>query len=1489
MATRNFSVRLTAEGGAQLIQVLKDAAASSTEAEAALRNLSQSSPQLASVADGVQAKLGQVADKLKDVSGTANAANAPLGQNVKNLKDHGEASGQAAFAARQLGVQIEQTISGIATGQPVLMTLIQQGHQVTDVMTATGVGFREMGAAAKDVFFALGGFYTLGGAVAIAGLGELIIQSEKAVSQNLALQTALRATRDDYVAMAAEATAAAHAVAATTGIGSADARSAAQAFAAAPNFHGTQAQLEALIKSAHDLAVVMGVTLPVEAKELAAAMQDPGAEADKLAKEHFPGFTQALAETIKQMQASGETGKAFGIVMDTIRDHVDGAADASKTRMQVALEDLGKAFTSTGNDGKSFANVLANEVDAVLAGVVKSITAVVNTIDWVRQHIPNSVVNGVLGAIPGVGAIQGLAQFGGNGSAPIPANALGAVQSGIQTSVITSAAVNGLDPSFLARLQLAEGVFKNGQWLTSGAGAVGPMQVEPATFSGMLKQPSAYPTVVGLNDLSNTSQNVAAGSAYLSHLLNKYGDPAVAVMAYHDGEPAVDAIIAQLPGAVTQDPAILHQAIANAVSPAAAAEAARVTAGYAGTGLAVAAAAKASGGTYGDTLSPQQQIDNALGVYLKQNTLSAQITANKAAQDTVSAGIAAATQTGDVESVKKLSEALADLKLKEADLLTPQEKLAQAAKDSIAALSAQSGYERDMAQVEAQFTKVTKDGTVAIDEHALAINKAAEQVKLATNYSDAIEATNKATDAELRIAAAYDGTAASLTHAQNYEKAYAQALLDFDRNSPDFTQHVLDYAGALDRSSDATLRLQQEQSSVQALTGAFSSAMDQLGQGIANAFLSGSGQAVNFGNIVRSVIGSIISEVAKLAIINSIFQQNNPTLGAALGALGNNSSAASPGSSGGFGGLSNLSSALSIGKLFSGSGSTGGIRSGLSSLFSTGSTSGLLTGLGGLFSTGAASNATLLASDLGGITAGAGSIGGSAGLLGGLGSSAGAAFSSIPIIGWVIGAALNASQNLSSGTTTSAPNLLTTAFGGLDGNIIGIPGLGKKNSTWGTAIGSVLGGVVGSLIGRQFGPKPASPYSQTNIGVDNGLLTVGASMQQIDASNLQQTTQDVTALDAALQSLGITITSLGGITQTGQNTPGGFQDPSKAADIASAFPSFRFGVANDNTLNAYLGKTSFASLSDLQTAVSTYETLVKTTIPALTGQTAATNSLQQAIDAINAQFNAAITTAQQYGVATDSLTAAQQKAVDQAKASAANAAQDQTNVYAIRGAIDAASLSGNPQDMLAAQLWQFDRNAWAEKTQLDASLTATFGDSYRATAQYADEMAQLETDLGQERLAIQKQYNSQLAATAQSAVSGLSTWLTNFMQGSASPLNDNAKLSLAAGQWSKDAAAAQGGNLTAIQALTGDANAYLSAGRSVYGSGTGYVSIVDAITSTIGKVTSLPSDTLTAGVLQSEIRTQTQQLTDTLNAIVDAVNGVRTQLKLTPLPTRIAA
>jgi soluble lytic murein transglycosylase len=93
-----------------------------------------------------------------------------------------------------------------------------------------------------------------------------------------------------------------------------------------------------------------------------------------------------------------------------------------------------------------------------------------------------------------------------------------------------------LNPALLAAVIEQESKFDAGA--RSSAGAIGLMQLQPATAQGIAKYTGGSKFVVA--DLDDPEINVRYGAWYLHHLLQKYGDERLALAAYNAGQQNVD-------------------------------------------------------------------------------------------------------------------------------------------------------------------------------------------------------------------------------------------------------------------------------------------------------------------------------------------------------------------------------------------------------------------------------------------------------------------------------------------------------------------------------------------------------------------------------------------------------------------------------------------------------------------------------------------------------------------------------------------------------------------------------------------------------------------------------------------------------------------------------------------------------------------------------------------------------------------------------------
>jgi soluble lytic murein transglycosylase len=99
----------------------------------------------------------------------------------------------------------------------------------------------------------------------------------------------------------------------------------------------------------------------------------------------------------------------------------------------------------------------------------------------------------------------------------------------------------GLDPALIAGVIFAESHFRD---QTSAVGAKGLMQLMPETADYIAQKSGGTAFVQG--DLATPQVNIAYGSWYLRHLLDKYeGREVLALAAYNAGQGNVDAWVAE--------------------------------------------------------------------------------------------------------------------------------------------------------------------------------------------------------------------------------------------------------------------------------------------------------------------------------------------------------------------------------------------------------------------------------------------------------------------------------------------------------------------------------------------------------------------------------------------------------------------------------------------------------------------------------------------------------------------------------------------------------------------------------------------------------------------------------------------------------------------------------------------------------------------------------------------------------------------------------
>ncbi|MGC5747360.1 phage tail length tape measure family protein [Gluconobacter sp. NFX36] len=1298
-------------------------------------------------------------------------------------------------------------------------------YQVPNMVQVMG-GF---GSATKIVTGFLAGpgglaVAALAGAAALYKVGSA---AEAEQEQLATLSQHLRATRDDYAAMASSAEAAARQLSSSGGLSLDDSRSVTTTFAAVPTVDGSS--LKALSAEARDLAEVMGETVPEAAKTMADAYADPAKAAQDFADKGLLGVHQGLVSQIEDLQTSGNRLQAWQLLMQQVGTATQGAAEQGLTPFQQALHDLRDDWAPQIEGAKSFANSIG---DGIVAGATKGIEAlasmgkeVQNLKKWMDSFSPDHVAYEAQQATLRSGSSSGISGL---------IDSVGA-QIGASSDVLSLA--HRIQP-----VESATGQYKNGQVVTSSAGAIGAMQVMPSNAAG--------------NDLTDPTGNVTAAERLLIRLYSKYsGNEQLVAMAYNWGEGNVDSY---LKGSKSVPQSVQDYAD-------------KVTGGevYGATTVAnmqgkVSDALKTSDGS---TASQVQDQTNAI----KQLT-----SAQAALDDLHKAG--KVTDADYAASTQDLTNRLMTHKGALNELRDPLQELAHQQEQATDAAWAGSAAQKAMVQVDQQVEDAArKMGQAHASTADILIAEAREQQILTGEFNASIETMTRKTTAQEALLSSYDGSKGSLdqylrsveasetvqntsisgTKEQTRQqavltdaldkaasaqadlttarKAYGQSLdLDYikaetaslgqnsdavsvqmavlkERNSllengADLTSKAsqTDLANVAAIQS-ATNAYQQQQDALNELTSDISSAADTLSGDFTQAFVNASNGGVTFKSAMQGVESQLVSMIAKLTLINPLLNaidgKSRSTIGdiaSILSGAGSSSGVSATNAistySGGWGWnpvSSGTSTSSSLGGL---GGASSWLSSGLkTNLFGTATVGNLLGGVGGGFGVGSS-----ISSLLGG---------GQAGTIGsGIGSLVGAAAGSfLPGVGTMIG------------------GLIGGASGGAIGDLVSSK---KRGFSGGTIIGGLLGGIPGALIGSLFGHKK-NPYTIDQVQTIDGQLSLGQTWNQAQTDTITaQLKTDISSINSVLSATGADIGGgyLGTVRNDKNNKNAAMRSvsltdllknstltssdatfnqalsqgmPSDITDVSTytaAIQSLKtmadtvdqLGVSiskfnSDGTVTiqnftqqtgdlktaldtALDGKS--LSTSDLQTQISTISTFVDTTMP---GLLKATVSGQQSwvdqMATLKQTYDAAASQASAYGLDGASITSKYQALYAQGYAN------NMTTLNQSDAGVRARYLTATGNDEGAALL-NFDTSADQQRQSLKDTWRSFLGDAYSSQQAYVDQSADLEKTLAAERLQIQQQYNGTSVAQlkqyqdqAQQSVTSVFSSLTDYARG----------------------------------------------------------------------------------------------------------------------------
>ncbi|MBS1065967.1 phage tail length tape measure family protein [Gluconobacter kondonii] len=1454
---------------------------------------------------------------------------------VQKLTQTHEAAVQASKGAT---VAVAETTETARLSSQQMGILADEAHKFFDQVMAGGSAFQAAFYQLPNMIQIMGGFgsaletvagwmvgpagLVVAGAAAAAAVYKVGSSAEAEQEQLATLSQHLRATRDDYTAMASAAEVAARQLSAGSGLSLDDSRSVTTTFAAVPTIDSSS--LTSLTQEARDLAEVMGETVPEAAKDMASAYADPAKAAQDFADKGLLGVHQGLVSQVKDLQDSGNRMQAWQLLMQQLGSATQGATNQGLTPFQQALRNLKDSWDGPIQGAKQLTSAIG---DGIVSAATKGINALASmgsslqsVKKWMDSFQPEHVAYETR---------QRQAQQGSSSG-----------MSGLIDMVGQQIGANSDVISLAHRIQPVESSIgqydRNGAVVTSSAGAIGGMQVMSSNAAGY--------------DLTDPTGNVTAAERLLVRLYSKYsGNEQLVAMAYNWGEGNVDKYL--------QGNTTVPQSVQDYAQ--------KVTGGqmYGATTLAtmqgkVDDALKTSDGSTASQVTDQT---NAIK----------QLTSAQEALDTLHK--AGAVSDADYAArTQDLTQRLMTHKGALNDLRDPMQELAHQQQQATDAAWAGTAAQKAMVQVDQQVEEAArKMGQSHATAAQLLKAESNEQQLLTGQFNSAIDAMDRKTSAQNTLLSSYDASKGSLddylrsveasdtvqatsiagTQEQARQtavltdalkrqaeaqvdittarKAYGQSLdletikaeataigQDSDavsvqmavlkernallENGADLTskasQTDLDNVAAIQTATNA---YQKQQDTLNELTSDISSAADTLSSSFTQALVNASNGGVTFKSAMQGVESQLISVIAKLALINPLLTaidgKSRTTLGDVSSIL---SGASSPSISDGAAAISQDSGGWGWNPLAS-AGSSASSASGLG-----GSTSWLSSGLKtNLFGTATVGN-----------------------LLGGIGG------------GFGIGSALSGIGGGRDGTLGSG---IGSGIGALAGSFI--PGVG-------TLIGGLVGGGLGGLLGGLFGHKK-NPYTIDQVMTTGGSLSLGKTWNQAQTDEITaQLTSDLSSINSVLSatgsSIGIGGDYLGTVRSDKNNKDKSLQSVSltdllKNATLTSSDATFnqalsqgmpsditdvstytaaiqslktmadtvdQLGVAvskfnSDGTVTvgsftqatgdlktaldtALDGKS--LSTSDLQTQISTITTFVDTTMP---GLLKATVSGQQSwvdqMATLKATYDAAATQANQYGLDGSQLKAKYQSLYDQGFASQLDTLR-QSDL-----SVQARYQTATGDDEGAA-LTNFDLSADQQRQQLADNWKNFLGDAYTSQQEYISQSADLEKTLSAERLQIQAQYNGtsiaqmkQYQDQAEQSVTSVFSNLTDYARGlntsDASPLSAQAQYQASNDNLMSDYQAAMGGDYDALSRIQSDASTFLTDSKTYQGSGTGYASDFSQVSDLLKNLGKADTDKLTASLV-TKLSQQSNDLLKTLTTqmgdLTQVVTTMQKQLQL---------
>ncbi len=267
-------------------------------------------------------KVGAISEKER-ATAMDRAKNVYLAQS-KSIREIGTAAGFSSFQVANLGYQLNDIVTGLATGQSPFMIMVQQGGQVYQIL---GTHPQGVGGAIKQVGSLLSGLLTpariaIGGILAV-GTAAFTAQNSFRNSQ-IEIENALRGVGGMAGVTVRDINMVADAASSLTKLSVSQARNAATIIASSGRI--AAGDLTEAVGLAQNLAKIMGVDVAEASGVLAKAFKDPVRGAQEL-NDRLGAFDAATLRIIQNLRDQGRIQEANLVLTRAAAEATKGAAD----------------------------------------------------------------------------------------------------------------------------------------------------------------------------------------------------------------------------------------------------------------------------------------------------------------------------------------------------------------------------------------------------------------------------------------------------------------------------------------------------------------------------------------------------------------------------------------------------------------------------------------------------------------------------------------------------------------------------------------------------------------------------------------------------------------------------------------------------------------------------------------------------------------------------------------------------------------------------------------------------------------------------------------------------------------------------------------------------------------------------------------------------------------------------------------------------------